>query len=185
VPWDATDAARRFGAAISALWSEQYAAMTPWTPDVVEIELGSLTYLFDLAPSQGDRDGATDRVVGVWGRPTRPAGLRDTGRQRGFIPNPPGWSGAGYDRGHFVAHSLGGGMDINLFPQERQLNRGSSAAGRRWRALERRAARAENATLFVRPTYTDPTWTPTRLDFGIVIHGEVDAETFDNRTAPP
>ena len=74
-------------------------------------------------------------------------------------------------------------MDINLFPQERRLNRGSSSAGRRWRELERRAARDENAMLFARPIYTDASWTPTWLDFGVVVGGVIDSDTFDNRVA--
>lgn len=181
--WDSVDGPRNFGAAISGLWCERYAVMTPWTPEIVEITLGQLTYLFDLAPSQAeDADGkATDRVVGVWGRPTVPAGPRDTARQRGFVPNPPGWSGAGFDRGHYVAHSLGGGMDMNFFPQESRLNRGQSTAGKRWRALERRAAAAADTTLFARPMYTDASWTPRWLDFGIVVDGVIDFDTFDNR----
>ena len=175
-----------FGAAITERWCDQYQSTTSWFPEIVEITLDSLIYLFDLAPSHLGSDvaqAADDRVVGVWGRAAAPPASRDTSRQRGFVPNPPAWSGAGYDRGHFVAHSLGGGMDLNFFPQARGLNRGHTTEGRRWRAMERRAAQNAGTLLFVRPIYTDASWIPTWLEFGITVGATLEVETFDNR--PP
>jgi hypothetical protein len=45
-----------------------------------------------------------------------------------------------YDMGHFVPHGVGGPTRINLFRQERHLNRGWSEAGRTYRWLERYVA---------------------------------------------
>jgi DNA/RNA non-specific endonuclease len=172
------------GKAVTALWVAHYCDLTRWEPEIVEIALASLTYLFDLAPSSGPAPhDADDRVVGVWGRLAKPRAARNRSRQAGFIPEPARWSEAGYDRGHFVAHSLGGGMEINFFPQAKDLNRGSSERGRRWRALERHAASADEALIFVRPLYDGPSWRPALLDFCVVTRAGARGEWFDNQPA--
>jgi hypothetical protein len=171
------------GVSLALAWCESYDATTPWAAEIAEIPLGQLTYLFDLAPSQGavGADDADDRVVGVWGNTTPAERAREASRQRGFLPDPAKWSHVGYDRGHFIAHSLGGGMDLNFFPQASDLNRGNSGRGRRWRRLERLAATRRDAFVFVRPVYTGNTWTPRCLDFGVVSDGTLEFESFDNR----
>lgn len=167
---------------VVAQWTERYRARTAWSPEILEISLGSLVYLFDEAPAQRPAGGGPcdARVVGVWGRPATPDRPRDRSRQQGFLADVRRWSGAGFDRGHFVAHSLGGGMDINFFPQSADLNRGRSSAGRRWRELERRAQASAEALVLVRPVYDSDTWVPRWLDFGVVVGNELDVETFDN-----
>ncbi|MDQ3741859.1 MAG: hypothetical protein M3389_13045, partial [Actinomycetota bacterium] len=71
---------------------------------------------------------------------------------------------------------------LNLFPQAAALNRGRTAAGRRWRALEREAAAREGTFLFVRPRYTDATWVPAELEAGLVRSGgELVVERVENR----
>jgi hypothetical protein len=167
-------------------WINEYRNSTPWVPEIVEIPLGALVYLFDHAPAAGTLDvpGAESRVVGVWGRVGAAATPRDRARQSGFLPDPARWSAAGYDRGHFVAHSLGGGMDINIFPQARHVNRGTSPEGRRWRGIERRLAGRCNALIFVRPIYASPGWIPARVEVATVVDGEVELDCFDNSPAP-
>lgn len=164
------------------IWLARYRAMTAWAPRVSEIGLGSLTYLFDAAPtmaSAGD-SRASDRVVVVWGRSERAAGPRDRSRLSGFLPGSQWWS-RGRDRGHLVAHAIGGGLDLNLFPQARGLNRGLTPAGKRWRAMERRAFARSGAPLFVRPIYDSPSWTPEELEFGLVEQGRLQVQCFANR----
>lgn len=75
---------------------------------------------------------------------------RDASRIRGF----PG-SDERRDRGHFLAHASGGGLDINLFHQNALLNRGWSPEGRRYRQMEQYAARHEGTLFFSRPIYED------------------------------
>jgi hypothetical protein len=148
----------------------------------VEIELGTFVYLFDAAPtSSGAQGGGDDRVVVVWGRSSMPATRRDRRRLTGFIPVPASWSGRGRDRGHLVAHALGGGLDLNLVPQWSPLNRGRSAEGRRWRALEREASASPQTPLFVRPIYDDATWAPSEFEYGLVRGGGLHVERFQNR----
>ncbi len=62
--------------------------------------------------------------------------------------------GNDYDKGHFIAHYSGGPIDINLFPQHRDVNRGWSSQGRntgQWKdLLLLTQARLFFRTLFIR-----------------------------------
>jgi hypothetical protein len=165
-------------------WITAYKTATPWTCEVLEISLDGLLHLFDAAPAFTGTDAGDDRLVAVWGHSRGPAERRDTSRQAGFIPSPAAWSEAGRDRGHFVAHAAGGGLDLNLFPQAARLNRGTSAAGKRWRAMERYLAANPGTPLFVRPAYVGPTWVPLTIDFGLVVEGRLWWERFDNTDGP-
>jgi len=76
-----------------------------------------------------------------------------------------------YDIGHFVPHGVGGPTRINLFRQERRLNRGWSEAGRTYRWLERYVAARPGTFYFVRPVYGDLSDTPRYLQWGALIEG--------------
>jgi hypothetical protein len=161
----------------------EYDATTPWETEVIEITQGELTFLFDGAPtlSAVGGDHGEDRVVAVWGRSAVPDHRRDRARLAGFIPNPLSWSAAQRDRGHFVAHAAGGGLDVNLFPQAASLNRGRTDEGRRWRRMERYAALHPGTPLFVRPSYDTPGWAPAALDYGLLAGDGLWSEGFANR----
>ena len=162
-------------------WTTEYAALTPWVPEILEIDLGALVYLFDAAPTTGAAEArGDDRVVVVWGRSQPPPAPRDRGRLAGFIPLPGSWSARGRDRGHLVAHAAGGGLDMNLVPQAAALNRGRSQAGRRWRALEREASSRPGTPLFVRPIYHDASWAPAALEHALVREDGLHVERFAN-----
>jgi hypothetical protein len=123
-------------------------------------EEGAVSTLFDLQPKDSQTD---DRVVAVWGlSKSEPAGTRDTSRMAGFLGGV--WSSTypGRDRGHFFAHTMGGGTDINLFPQLASVNRGGE-----WRRMERYAAENPGTFCFIRPIYTGSGWTPSELEYGI------------------
>ena len=165
-------------------WLQAYRAATPWRADVMEISQGALTYLFDAAPTMDGLDAGDDRVVAVWGHSRRAEGPRDHRRQAGFIRNPPNWSHRGRDRGHFVAHAAGGGMDMNFFPQAAGLNRGTTRQGSVWRAMERHAIEHPGTPLFVRPVYEDVTWVPALIDFGLLVEGGLRCARFTNRDDP-
>jgi len=165
-------------------WLADYAHVSDWSTQVLEIEQGGLTFLFDAGPTLTERrlGKGEDRVVAVWGCSRPSAGSRDRARMAGFLPIPRSWSGAERDRGHFVAHSAGGGTDLNLFPQAAGLNRGHTKEGRRWRAMERHAACHLGTPMFVRPIYDTSDWTPAELDFAILKDTEFCCERFSNRT---
>jgi hypothetical protein len=162
-------------------WLTGYAVMTPWTADVLEVGHGALTYLFDSTPTLTGAAEGDDRVVAVWGHSVAVDGPRDRSRQAGLIPVPSSWSERGRDRGHFVAHAAGGGMDMNFFPQAQGLNRGTSERGRIWRAMERETVARAGTPLFVRPLYDGPGWTPTLIDYGVLVEGRLWWERFENR----
>lgn len=148
--------------ALPPLLTQDYLAMAG-TPGEL------LTMRFDAPDGSGAfirtlfDHGAEDRVVAVWGvsRP-EPAGTRDTSRMAGFLGGV--WSDTypGDDRGHFFAHTMGGGMDINLFPQMASVNRGGL-----WRRMERYAAANPGTFCCIRPIYGAPGWRPIELDYAV------------------
>src|ERR1019366_8678581 len=72
------------------------------------------------------------------------------------------------DRGHFLSHAAGGELDINLFPQRRELNRGWSPQGKVFRQMERSVANNPGTFHFHRALYDDDTWIPCRLEYGVL-----------------
>jgi hypothetical protein len=108
------------------------------------------------------------RVVFVFGISAKGTSIRDRKRMRQFLgplKNHPEY--VGYDKGHFIAHCNDGQIDINLYPQLKELNRGISLQGKLFRSMERYLQNNEGVFYFVRPVYTDLTWFPDQLDFGI------------------
>jgi hypothetical protein len=89
-----------------------------------------------------------------------------------------------WDKGHFIAHSIGGALDgweLNVFVQRRELNRGWSEAGARFRDMEDYCANA-GTFCFSRPLYADPTAKPAFVEFGVLkSDGQLCVECFDNR----
>ena len=73
------------------------------------------------------------------------------------------------DKGHLMAHSMGGSLDINVFPQRPGVNRGRTEEGKRYRAMERYAARNPGSFVFSRLIYGDDTWVPQALEYGILL----------------
>ena len=141
-------------------WSAEYEAQNN-NADLVNIELGEFTYTFDLS---------LDRVVCVVGHSSQTRAARDTSRQRGHPSHRPD------DKGHFIAHSMGGGMDINLFAQSAGLNRRGG-----WRRFERIAAGNPGTFVAIRAIYEDGSSRPSMLDYGIDIPEEgFTIERFDN-----
>ena len=57
---------------------------------------------------------------------------------------------------------MGGGTDINLFPQLASVNRGGE-----WRRMERYAAEHPGTFCFIRPIYKGSSWVPSELEYGI------------------
>jgi hypothetical protein len=133
----------RLGEFLADAWAAAYRSRIPDSA-LLEFDSDGARFLFDLASSVGAAQA--DRTVAAWGR-SRPAPRpRDVSYQRGY-PSPRGRAARPLDKGHMVAHAAGGTFGPNMFPQDRDLNRGWSADGRRYRALEREIA-AIPGTLF-------------------------------------
>ena len=58
-------------------------------------------------------------------------------------------------------------MDMNLFPQKRELNRGHSVEGSEYRKMENFALLHPGTLVFSRPIYFDDTWRPYFLEYGV------------------
>ena len=184
--WSARDSVAGFGHGLCDAWAAEYSAGTGPNPDdLVVVDPGNgFSYLFDLAGTlRGESCSRAPRVVGVWGLSQPGATGRDHNRMRGH-PRP---GRSGDDRGHLVSCAAGGGYDINLVPMNAALNRGWSAEGSRFRALERKAAAAPGTLFFIRPVYQDGTDRPSRFEAGVQDGENLLVEVFANsagRSAP-
>jgi len=168
---------------LSSEAAHAYRRATPGPRSLVEVPL-RFRYMFDDTRAAGDAD-PWPRVVAAWGRTPEDVLRRDRRFMSGFpLPS----SETARDRGHLIARQAGGeeGVGINLIPQDRRLNRGWGADGRRWRRLERLAAANPFSGLFVRAVYDDPSDVPVRLDYLLVApDGLVQLERFRNRPGAP
>lgn len=165
--------AERLHEELPQLWTDAYHAACGHVPEVLKFSDGANHYLFD---------SVHERVVCAWGESRASDSERDRGRQAGFIP---GFSRhyEGKDRGHFLSHGQGGLMDVNFFPQLTEVNRGWSAAGKLYRALERHAATHPGTFALSRPLYArdNDTWDPERLEYGLLLGGKLTVLVFPNR----
>jgi hypothetical protein len=158
---------------LPAVWQAAYLAMPGSTENLVTItqDDGSRAgafcrYLFDHASDSSSvanssaGSNAEDRVSAVWGTSRKSdARARDTSRIKGLPKGPRSTD----DRGHFFAHTMGGGLDINLFPQSSRVNRGGL-----WRRMENYCAKNPGTFCFVRPIYADMSWRPAQIEYGII-----------------
>jgi hypothetical protein len=143
------------------------------------------TLFFDCTQDWEGDDiyGRAARVVFVFGRSAPGVAPRPHKRMRQFLgafKEQPEY--VGYDKGHFIAHCNDGQVDQNLYPQLRELNRGLSAQGKLFRSMERYLQQNEGVFYFVRPLYSDLTWIPDQIDFGIFTKEKgLLLNRFDNR----
>jgi hypothetical protein len=144
--------------ALVELWLAAYRASTP-DAEIVEVGIDGFSHLFDLTE---------ERLVTAYGFPGGAApGTRDASRMRGF-PKPP----EDHVKGHAIAHQLGGGLDINLIPQDRVIN------SRAFRTLEREAARHPGCLYFSNWNYVQSgDQTPSDVVQGLIrVNVDTDAE---------
>ncbi|MFA6445257.1 MAG: hypothetical protein WCV99_23215, partial [Sterolibacterium sp.] len=104
-------------------WLAAYDEMCRHAPNVLSFDDHGFTFLFDLASPKNPE--ADDRLVAAYGSSSPAPTRRDAARIRGFLGGGLDTPGKGrYDKGHALAHAIGGGLDANLFPQRPELNRG-------------------------------------------------------------
>jgi len=171
---------------------DEYVRMMPSRmTNICLITRGSFEYLFDdyatlEATGAVETDAVTEsRVVAVVGTSEPNLKKRDDYRLRGWVGRTEATFGKQWDKGHFIAHSIGGAVDgweLNVYLQLRSLNRGWSEAGRRYREMEKYCAANAGVLCWNRPIYTDPSAKPAQIEFGIVrTAGDLWIEVFDNR----
>jgi hypothetical protein len=173
------------------VWRDYYLEMMSRETNIVRFQYGTFEYIYDDYASL-EATGAVPhdpkieaRLVGVSGCSERKEVKRDDSRLRGWVG--PTWRtfGTNWDKGHFIAHSIGGAVDqleVNVFIQRRDLNRGWSDAGRRYREMEQYCKSNPGTFCFSRPIYFDQTAKPAFVEFGILknVHA-LSVECFDNR----
>ncbi len=165
------------GEHLSRAWAEAYRSQIPHG-SLLEFDSDGARFLFDLASAAGA--GRADRTVAAWGLSRRAPRPRDGSYQRGY-PSPRGRAVRPLDKGHMVAHAAGGTFGPNMFPQDRELNRGRSAEGRRYRALEREIANTPGAFFFCCLLYADDTDFPAAIELGVLRPDGLHVERFRNR----
>ena len=136
--------------------------------EISTINLDSAYFLFDHG---------FDRVVLAYAMSTLQLTRRDSTRMRGFpnvnvsVRRVLGDAAFMADKGHYLGHASGGILDINLFPQRRELNRGWSEEGKRFRSMERYVAEHPGAFFYHRPIYDDESWVPASLEYAVLKDG--------------
>jgi hypothetical protein len=125
------------------------------------------------------------RLIAVLGLSEPSRKVRDDYRLKGWVGPTEQMYGRRWDKGHFIANSIGGAVDrleINVFVQRRDLNRGWSAEGKCYREMEKYCVLNPGTFCFSRPIYTDETSRPAFLEYGVLrSDGELWVECFDNR----
>jgi hypothetical protein len=165
------------GEQLSAAWTAAYRSQIPQSA-LLEFDSDGARFLFDFASSVGAAQA--DRTIAAWGRSRRAPRPRDQAYQRGY-PSPRGRAVRPLDKGHMVAHAAGGTFGPNMFPQDRDLNRGWSTEGRRYRALEREIANTPGTFFFCCLRYGDDTDFPAAIVLGVFRPDGLHVEQFQNR----
>jgi|GEM_PF-1258271 len=181
------------------LCCDAYAPTLGASDQIVQLNDSGYEFLFDLS---------AERVVAAFGATRYNPGKRDSARMAGFLgqgaSKPPlaardyldkaslTWRdrffqtyGHKYDRGHFISHRQGGGLDINLFPQRTDINQGRTPLGAEYRAMETACvARPGVDPVFCcsRPLYDDDSWVPAELEYAVFYSPQrIASRTFPNK----
>ncbi len=161
---------------LSWAWSEAYRSQFA---DSLLLEFDDVAkFLFDQA-SAAEAPQA-DRTIAARGYSLSGRRPRDVAYQRGY-PSPAGRSQQPLDKGHMVPHSAGGEFGPNIFPQDRALNRGWSAEGKRYRALEREIVATPGTFFFCCLLYADDSDFPAAVELGLLRPDGLRVERFRNR----
>jgi len=173
------------------VWRDAYCEMTSRQTNIVRWRYSSFEYLFhDHASLEATGavpldPNAEARLIAALGLSHPREKTRDDYRLKGWIGATERTFGSGWDKGHFIAHSIGGavdGLEANLFVQRRDLNRGWSEAGKRFRDMEQYCCLRPRTLCFSRPLYVDETARPAQVEFGVLKENrELWVECFDNR----
>ncbi len=161
---------------------------------VDEIEYCSFWYGFDnsswleLKGKAPLNETIEDRVVFVVGSSAplvAESAKKASSWLRGLIGPTERRFGPQYDKGHFIARSNGGGLQFNIFPQRRDLNRTWSCEGRLFREMETYCHRHPKTLCFSRPIYLHESLRPDAYDFGLLKEdGNPWVAQFDNQEIP-
>ena len=160
-------------------WCDAYCVRYP-NAELTETLLPPAAFVFD---------NTFERVCFAYAISVPQLMKRDAARMRGFpnlnvsVQKALGESAFAADRGHFLGHASGGELDINLFPHRRELNRGWSAEGKRFRQMEAFVANHYGTFFYHGALYDDESWIPAQLEYGVLREDGIWwVERFHNKT---
>ncbi len=168
-------------------WRDAYVETIEHEPNLVHLRCGNFQYICDvysdleLIGEVPFNQTIANRVVGALG--ISAAAGRHQGKKRivKLSRDSEPCAVTERDNGHFMARSIGGGLDVNLFSQDRLLNRGWSSQGKVYRRMEKYCREQEGTFCFSRPIYCDGSNVPRWLEFGVLKNDEtLWVEAFDN-----
>ena len=179
---------------LSSAWIAAYHRQCGRPINPTEMWSNDFAFLVDLEGADHG-DGRGPQPPGVYMRTFAAYGLskpsaiprqKDDARLRGWMGKTDQVAGAERDKGHFIAHSIGGkvaGGETNVFLQRRDLNRGWSEAGRVFRRMEVDAQQHPGSLFFHRAIYLEESTTPSFLEVGLCLPGQsLRVAIFDNRS---
>ena len=172
------------------LWTDFYESQSERLCNIFVIHRGGFDFIFDEIDSliaQGilpDDANLSSRIVAAYGKSAPKISKRDDSRLRGWVGSTEKVYGKAWDKGHFIAHSIGGaveGMELNVFKQKRELNRGWSEEGKLFRKMEEFCFQNAGTFCYCRPLYNDQSDFPSVIEFGLLKpNNELWVEFFDN-----
>lgn len=169
------DIVRVFDNEIVFDWVDLYKSMGAGLYGEITLQkFQEFTYVFDCTEIGGDADIAAtnlpdSRVIAVYGYSNTNVNISNRKMMRkhlGATTKAFEFFGNYIDKGHFISHMAGGPIDINLFPQRRDINRGWSAEGKKYRDMEKFVADHPQTFVFSRPIYNDFSCCPSKLEYG-------------------
>jgi hypothetical protein len=167
------------------IWCDKYLITAAPSASLLRLKDCGFEYIFDHSSKDLatiDESSPADRLVVIFGKSLPTTVKRDSSRMKGFIGRS-SELGANTDKGHFMSHGSGGGLDINLYPQRRDFNQRRRSSPRSYVYFDMEKYTRENRDTFYfnRPIYTDQSWRPTYIEFGIVrTNGSLWIERFNN-----
>jgi hypothetical protein len=159
---------------ITSKWADEYITAFPKHEEITLQNFFGFAFLIDhIWPDEEAADVNKElpetRVISFFGISN--TSIDPTNRRRmrsGWGKTSVAFSlfGENYDKGHFIAHGFGGPVDVNIFPQRRDINRGWSDKGKQYRRMESYVAANPGTFVFSRPLYTDFSICPDLLEYG-------------------
>lgn len=172
---------------LPSLWRQAYRSTVSRQTNLVHLRLGSFEYICDVysdLEAKGEiayDQTIQDRVVAAFGisRAKEPQNARRSAR---WLDANEQLAVSERDHGHLIALCLGGsGLGLNVFSQDRGLNRGRSEQGKIYRQMERYCQERPGTFYFSRPIYADGSCVPRWLELGVLKDDRaLWVEAFDN-----
>ncbi|KAA6302858.1 MAG: hypothetical protein EZS26_001028 [Candidatus Ordinivivax streblomastigis] len=173
--------------ALLSLWKNKYALMGHHPPKLIPFDTVHILY-DNLGPYGPDdeedllsKEYVEDRTVVAYGYSASSNKDRRMNDMYMKGDNQRKWADKNTDRGHFIGHTIGGDILINIFPQRRDINRGHSEKGKIYVSMEKYLRQNSGIFCFSRPVYFDFSNRPYLLEYGYITKDfKLFVEIFEN-----